>query len=709
MIWLMLIFCFQKDPDWLLYQQARDAMEKRDYQTAIQRLEAAVAQDPVSKEHNKTYGVQLEPYYPYHLLAEAYLWTKDLDKAAENLTKAYEYNEDQDPGVRMSLEFTERYLENLRDDSSLQPQVDMSPVWDALADGQLARAAEALAQLRRDHPHDSTVQGIGVLLGTLVNNRNRLLEANQRLNALREEEQAEVRLLLSEAETFEASGQLNEAFSRYLAALTMDETNRIATAGLERVRGELEAQGRSQAELEQQVQDAREERDSALNAEIRRLSQQSRSLRSTNDQLLKEINRFREMKPAATKPTFDYDFFVSPTQDKSYTADVQVRVSSNVPLKDARLLVNGKEVARWPVPNGNLAFRSPVIEGYDFGNAFNQLLIKGSTVKGDVFEKPHQYKFPVPAPSWTPRIIAFAIYTLLALLTFYFFMRIRRRRQMFRNRFNPYIAGAPILNDRMFYGRKPLLKQILNTLHNNSLMIYGERRIGKTSFLHQLHAVLPEMEDPHYAFTPVFLDLQGVTEDQFFSFMDHEIMQSLAAQDIRLEEPQRNVDARLFTSRLRRAINELKQRNDKSPKLVLLLDEVDIMNGFTEHTNQQLRSVFMKGFARHLVAVMAGIHINKQWKSEGSPWYNFFEQIQLKPFSEEHATQLITEPVRGVYQYQPEAVKRIIDITGGKPYLIQKLCVNLVAHILKQNRRRITLKDVDSVFEDIKSEVFTAS
>ena len=64
-------------------------------------------------------------------------------------------------------------------------------------------------------------------------------------------------------------------------------------------------------------------------------------------------------------------------------------------------------------------------------------------------------------------------------------------------------------------------------------------------------------------------------------------------------------------------IRELKQNTAKKPKLVLLLDEVDVMNGFTENTNQQLRSVFMKGFADHIVAVMAGIHINTRWKSEG--------------------------------------------------------------------------------------------
>ena len=65
--------------------------------------------------------------------------------------------------------------------------------------------------------------------------------------------------------------------------------------------------------------------------------------------------------------------------------------------------------------------------------------------------------------------------------------RLRRRRAV-RKRFNPYIAGAPVRDEDMFFGRQKLLARILNVLHHNSLMITGERRIGKTTFLYHLKA-----------------------------------------------------------------------------------------------------------------------------------------------------------------------------------------------------------------------------
>src|SRR6185436_5392304 len=63
----------------------------------------------------------------------------------------------------------------------------------------------------------------------------------------------------------------------------------------------------------------------------------------------------------------------------------------------------------------------------------------------------------------------------------------RRKHRLRRERkFNPYVAGGPIFDEELFYGREPLIQRILQTVQNNSLLLHGERRIGKTSLLHQL-------------------------------------------------------------------------------------------------------------------------------------------------------------------------------------------------------------------------------
>ena len=52
----------------------------------------------------------------------------------------------------------------------------------------------------------------------------------------------------------------------------------------------------------------------------------------------------------------------------------------------------------------------------------------------------------------------------------------------------------------MVFGRDPLFKRILNVLHQNSLLLHGERRIGKTTVLFQLELRLHAADDAEYRF-----------------------------------------------------------------------------------------------------------------------------------------------------------------------------------------------------------------
>jgi hypothetical protein len=276
--------------------------------------------------------------------------------------------------------------------------------------------------------------------------------------------------------------------------------------------------------------------------------------------------------------------------------------------------------------------------------------------------------------------------------------RLRRSRAR-RRRFNPYIAGAPVLDDQMFYGREKLTARMLSTLHRNSLMITGERRIGKTTFLHHLKRVLAADEGGEWRFFPVFVDLQGVPEQSFFHALMAETVDSLgltpATQgQMRFTRDAAGYDARDFSHDLQRVIAELKTRTPRKVKLAFLIDEVDVLNEYSESVNQRLRGVFMKSFSENLVAVMSGVGIRRRWKSEVSPWYNFFDEVELAPFSREEAEALVREPVAGFFQWRPEAVERVLELSQLRPYLVQKLCVHAVNRMLEQGRGTIRLEDV---------------
>jgi hypothetical protein len=148
---------------------------------------------------------------------------------------------------------------------------------------------------------------------------------------------------------------------------------------------------------------------------------------------------------------------------------------------------------------------------------------------------------------------------------------------------------------------------------------------------------------------------------------------------------------------IQRALKILKQTHSKKVRLVLLMDEVDELNEYDPRINQRLRSLFMKSFAENLVTVVSGVEIKKHWEGEGSPWYNFFEEIEVKPLTRTDAAELIARPIRGIFKLETGAADRIIELTGGRPYLIQKLCVSLVTRMHEDDRRVITVADVWSL------------
>jgi ligand-binding sensor domain-containing protein len=296
----------------------------------------------------------------------------------------------------------------------------------------------------------------------------------------------------------------------------------------------------------------------------------------------------------------------------------------------------------------------------------------------------------------------------------------RRTREALIRGFNPFVSGEPVRREDMFFGRQDLLQRIIDTLHNNSIMIHGERRIGKTTLLYQLAARLREVNDAEYWFIPLYIDLEGTTEDSFFHFLMEEVLQgvmTLPGARERLQPELENLlyhktptaeyTDRQFSRDLREVIGALQAYGEESypnkhMRLILLLDEMDVMSNYSRVVQQRLRRIFMRDFAASLGAVVAGIQISKEWDRVESPWYNLFNEIELGPFNRQQAIQLLTEPVQEYYRYDPAALEFIIEQSDGRPFRLQQYALEAINRMLASGRRVITLGDVEYAHEHIQ-------
>jgi uncharacterized protein YejL (UPF0352 family) len=263
----------------------------------------------------------------------------------------------------------------------------------------------------------------------------------------------------------------------------------------------------------------------------------------------------------------------------------------------------------------------------------------------------------------------------------------------------------------MFFGRHELLQRIVSTLHNNSIMIHGERRIGKTTLLYQLANTLRQINDRDYWFVALYVDLEGTTETTFFHLLMEEIVHHIYTLDDLDTQHLATLDGlhyhsaqassysdREFSRDLRQIIAVLEaygaeHRPGKQLRLILLMDEMDTVSRFNHLIQQQLRRIFMREFAVSLGAVVAGIEISKDWERIESPWFNMFNEIAMQPFTRQESIQLLVEPVRGYYLYEPEALDFILHQSDGRPYRLQQYGLEAVNEMLRHKRRRITQRD----------------
>jgi hypothetical protein len=202
----------------------------------------------------------------------------------------------------------------------------------------------------------------------------------------------------------------------------------------------------------------------------------------------------------------------------------------------------------------------------------------------------------------------------------------------------------------------------------------------------------------------VSVDLEGTPQERFFYLMMDAIwgvsQAYLAGETPDLffhsAGPSEYTD-REFTADLSALVGLLKARvAPRQLRIVLLIDEMDVIDSYDRLIQLQLRRVFMSPLAETLGAVVAGIQISKSWDRVESPWYNLFNEFPLPLFDDEEARDLLVEPVRGVYEWDPAAIDFVVAHAEGRPHRLQQLALEAVDHMLSAGRLRITLGDAQA-------------
>lgn len=260
---------------------------------------------------------------------------------------------------------------------------------------------------------------------------------------------------------------------------------------------------------------------------------------------------------------------------------------------------------------------------------------------------------------------------------------------------NPYSAG--VAKGQRFYGRKLECDRIMTYLcdrtQNHAILLWGQKRIGKTSLVVRLQ------EQAQGRFLPAYLDMQAVKDGTSTQFL-HQLMNHISLA-LRENNTLQEISAPAY-NRLRKDplgyfdtfLTQIQQVIGHSP-LVIILDEFQCLCDLHEGTVSRnaifsrLRSQSLHGHGIHLVLSGGGLMSKLMEQTGIVSLFNITHDEKLGTLEIEAARKLIKDGLIKVGGIADLAIDLLLQVTAGHPYYLQLLCSFLYEQAQEQ-RAKIT-------------------
>lgn len=273
------------------------------------------------------------------------------------------------------------------------------------------------------------------------------------------------------------------------------------------------------------------------------------------------------------------------------------------------------------------------------------------------------------------------------------------------HRRNPFVVGNSVGGTEAFVGREDIIAKVEATLRQPlepGIVLFGQRRIGKTSILQELRARLARSGP----WTPIFFDLQGRTQASVDDTI-RDLAQAIARAR-KLPEPQfdRHVTGEFRAEWLPHALGTLEKRD----RIVLLFDEFDVVaDPKAQLSNQRLfeflRSLFDGEFRQQIAAVFAMGRTMEDLDISAGPLFRGIRTEHISTLKRPDFENLLRQGEKGgAIEWTVEARGMIWGLTAGHPMLTQLLASSIWQAASQAECKRIERKQVSDVVSDVLME-----
>ena len=304
---------------------------------------------------------------------------------------------------------------------------------------------------------------------------------------------------------------------------------------------------------------------------------------------------------------------------------------------------------------------------------------------------------------------------------------------------NPYAAyaeGGIVGDANMFFGREELIHNIANAiqesrLQSKSVMVFGQKRSGKSSVLYHLKRSLQQDKNL------LILDLGNISPALDTNSSNPVLYQILKRILTELEAEikshvddglaQLNIDIpddiqfynhptplQLFEEIFRSFKRQTSKKEDWcGGRVVLLIDEFQYIYELIDAS--QLPRTFMQNWkallqANYFNVVLVGQDVMPKFKARFPNEFGTTQDERVTYLKPDDARRLIDEPIRiggrqGDSRYREQAIERILDLTAGSPFYIQIICNRLIEYMNVKHAGLVTEADVEQVKNELIRDV----
>jgi tetratricopeptide (TPR) repeat protein len=267
---------------------------------------------------------------------------------------------------------------------------------------------------------------------------------------------------------------------------------------------------------------------------------------------------------------------------------------------------------------------------------------------------------------------------------------------------NPYIAGRALADARGFFGRTDifrLVETVLSQSDQNAIVLFGQRRIGKTSVLLRLRHNLPSPP-----FRTVYFDLMDRARKPLGTVI-YELAATMAEEFGVLQPTEGDFDSSAddFKDRF---LPSLLQQLGPEARPVILFDEFDVLDVAAEENLPETAAAraffpFLRGLMereRRLAFVFVVGRKAEDLSINVKATFKAARYQRISILDVESARQLVGLAEReGSLRFTSEAVDRLLTLTARHPYFTQLMCQLLFDQAYASNPAAAPIIDVDDV------------